>query len=87
MAQSVPALLLPQKFSSIAGERAVGCDDRHGFDKRLSDEKPIHRVSVMKRQIGGGVRVTHGDRQLDEPVGCDNRSHVRGYAGKLRLLA
>ena len=53
----------------------------------MPDEKPIHWVSVMKRQIGDDVRVTQGDWQSDEPVGSDQGSHVDRYSGKLRLLA
>ncbi|HTB44343.1 MAG TPA: hypothetical protein VK741_12000 [Acetobacteraceae bacterium] len=79
--------LLPQQVGCVAGESTVNCDDSHGLDECLSDEKPIHWVSVMKRQIGSDVCVTHGDRKLDKPVRCDHRSHVARYPGKLRLLA
>jgi hypothetical protein len=53
---------LPQQFSRIAGERTVNCDDGHVLRNCLSNEKPIHWVPVMRRQMRGGLRVTHGDR-------------------------
>ena len=43
--------LLPQQVGCVAGECAVNCDDGHGIDECLSDEKPIHWVSVMKRKL------------------------------------
>jgi hypothetical protein len=57
----------------------VSRDDAQIFNDRLRDQKAIHRIPVMERQIGGNMCVLHGDRHPGETVRSHHRRHVGRY--------
>ncbi len=61
-------LILPKTFDWIRVKVMVIAYDRDAFDHGLSNQKPVERVTMVKRQIGQHGRMFRLNRQDDESV-------------------
>lgn len=52
-----------QDLGVVGAEPSICAQQREAFNHALSDQHPVERIVMMKRQLGGGIRVSPTDRQ------------------------